>query len=96
MLISNFMKTPPVGAEFFHADRHTDAFHNFAKWPKNLKKIQFNTPEYKSHVRNVCKISQFNNIVKLKSPIRKLNRFVQNWNVQGGSNMTGLFTLVYK
>ena len=39
--VSNFMKTRPVRAELFHADRWTDmtqliaAFRNFAKAPKN-------------------------------------------------------------
>ena len=36
--MSNFMKTRPVGAELFHADRHTTkltvAFRNSAKAPK--------------------------------------------------------------
>jgi hypothetical protein len=36
--ISNFMKTRPVGAEFFHADGHDEAnsrLSNFANAPKN-------------------------------------------------------------
>jgi hypothetical protein len=42
--ILNFIKIPPVGAEFFHMDRRTDRydeanclFYNFAKAPKNIK-----------------------------------------------------------
>ena len=41
MQVADFMRSRPVGAEMFHADRQTDmtkltvAFRNFANAPKN-------------------------------------------------------------
>jgi hypothetical protein len=79
------MKIPPVGAEF-DADGQADMAKLMTQFTilwngLKRKKIQFNTLKYNSHVRNVCKIFQFCRTINFNSPIRKLKRFVQNWNV---------------
>ena len=94
------MKIPPVGAELFHADGHTDmakltTLFTILRNGLNLKKIQSNTLEYKSHVRNVCKIFQFCSVVNLKCPVRKLKRFVQNWKVTAVSSENLMKHLVH-
>jgi len=78
------MKIPLVGAELFHANGHTDmtklmTLFTILRNGLKRKKIQSNTLEYKSHVRNVCKFFPFCSVVKLKPPFIKLNRLVQNW-----------------